>query len=68
MTVEIHGLPDADGRFVPEDVSGFKSLSMQVYATGIEILRLEAIAGNGQGHGDGIPADEVQGATGLEHL
>ena len=45
VTVEIHGLPDADGRLVPEDVSGFKSLSLEVYATGIQILRLEAIAG-----------------------
>lgn len=45
VTVEIHGLPDADGKFVPEDVSGFKSLSLDVYATGIEILRLEAISG-----------------------
>src|SRR5918995_3517265 len=44
VTVEIHGQPDADGRFVPDDVSGFVRLSMQVYATGIEILRLEAIS------------------------
>ena len=44
VTVEIHGQPDADGRAVPDDVSGFKVLSMQVYATGIEILRLEAIS------------------------
>ena len=28
VTVEIHGLPDADGKFVPDDVSGFKNLSM----------------------------------------
>jgi len=47
VTVEIHGQPDADGRFVPDDVSGFKNLSMQVYATGIEILRLEAISKSG---------------------
>jgi hypothetical protein len=45
VTVEIHGLPDADGRLVPEDVSGFKTLSLEVYATGIQILRLEAIGG-----------------------
>jgi hypothetical protein len=45
VTVEIHGLPQADGQFVPEDVSGFKTLSLQVYATGIEILRLETISG-----------------------
>jgi hypothetical protein len=44
VTVEIHGRPDADGRYVPDDVSGFKDLSLQVYATGIEILRLEAIS------------------------
>jgi hypothetical protein len=44
VTVEIHGQPDADGKFVPDDVSGFKDLSLQVYATGIEILRLEAIS------------------------
>jgi hypothetical protein len=45
VTVEIHGQPDgADGQPVPDDVSGFKTLSLQVYATGIEILRLEAIS------------------------
>ena len=45
VTVEIHGLPDADGKPVPEDVSAFKALSLQVYATGIQILRLSAISG-----------------------
>lgn len=45
VTVEIHGLPDADGKFVPDDVSGYKTLSLQVYATGIQILRLETISG-----------------------
>lgn len=44
VTVEIHGQPDAGGGYVPDDVSGFKHLSMQVYATGIEILRLEAVS------------------------
>lgn len=45
VTVEVHGLPDAGGAAVPDDVSGYKTLSMEVYATGIEILRLEAISG-----------------------
>jgi hypothetical protein len=44
VTVEMHGLPDADGKPVPEDLSGYKTLSLQVYATGIEILRLEAVS------------------------
>ena len=45
VTVEVHGLPDANGQAVAEDLSAFKTLSLQVYATGIEILRLEAISG-----------------------
>jgi hypothetical protein len=44
VAVEIHGQPDADGKPVPDDVSGFKTLSLQVYATGIEILKLEAVS------------------------
>ncbi len=40
----LHGQPDADGKLTPDDVTGFKTLSIDVYATGIEILRLEAIA------------------------
>jgi hypothetical protein len=44
VSVEIHGRPDVDGRAVPDDVSGFRVLSLQVYATGIQILRLEAIS------------------------
>ncbi len=56
VTVEIHGLPDADGKFVPDDVSGFKHLSMQVFATGIDILRLEAISkGKGKDMGTVYP-------------
>jgi hypothetical protein len=39
--VEIHGHADAEGRAIPDDVSGYKYLSLQVYATGIRILRIE---------------------------
>ena len=45
VTVELHGLPDVDGQPVAEDVSGYKTLSLEVYATGVPILRLEAISG-----------------------
>ena len=41
VAVEIHGLPDADGKQQPDDVSGYKYLSLQLYATGIRIVRLE---------------------------
>jgi hypothetical protein len=41
VALEIHGRPDADGRAQTDDVSAYKYLSLQVYATGIRILRLE---------------------------
>lgn len=41
VAVEIHGRADADGKPQTDDVSGYKFLSLQVYATGIRILRLE---------------------------
>jgi hypothetical protein len=56
VTVEIHGKPDVDGRFDPDDVSGYKVLSLQVYATGIEYLRLEAVSkGSGKDLGTVFP-------------
>lgn len=45
VTVELHGLPDAGGELVPEDVSMYKTLSLEVYATGVPILRLETVSG-----------------------
>jgi hypothetical protein len=66
VTVEIHGQPDADGKFVPDDVSGFKRLSLQVYATGIEILRLEAISkGRGKDAGTVYPQMNFKVRPGL---
>jgi hypothetical protein len=41
VALEIHGRPDADGKPQPDDVSAYKYLSLQIYATGIRILRLE---------------------------
>jgi hypothetical protein len=41
VALEIHGRPDADGKPQSDDVSGYKFLSLQIYATGIRILRLE---------------------------
>jgi len=41
VALEIHGRPDADGKPQTDDVSGYKYLSLQIYATGIRIMRLE---------------------------
>jgi len=53
VILEIHGHPGADGKPVGDDVSAYKSLLMDVYATGITAMRLELIS-----HGFGI---ELQG-------
>jgi hypothetical protein len=48
VTVEIHGQPDKDGKTVPDDVSGYKYLTLQAYATGVTSLRVEFVS-KGQG-------------------
>jgi hypothetical protein len=54
VTLSIHGLPDKDGKPVPEDVSAFSNISLQIYAkgvpgpTGVQAMRVELIS-RGQG-------------------
>ena len=49
VTLEIQGRPTKDGKAVADDVSGYKQLSLQLYATGTDSLRVEFIS-----HGQGI--------------
>jgi hypothetical protein len=49
VTLEIQGRPNKDGKPVADDVTGYKQLSLQLYATGIDSLRVEFIS-----HGQGI--------------
>jgi hypothetical protein len=49
VTLEIQGRPMKDGKPVADDVSGYKQLTLQMYATGVESLRVEFIS-----HGQGI--------------
>ena len=49
VTLEIQGRPLKDGKPVADDVSGYKQLSLQLYATGVESLRVEFVS-----HGQGI--------------
>lgn len=46
--VEIHGQPDKDGKSVADDVSAYKYLMLQAYATGVTSLRIEFLS-RGQG-------------------
>ena len=49
VTLEVQGHPAKDGKPVADDVSGYKQLSLQLGATGVDTLRVEFIS-----HGQGI--------------
>lgn len=49
VTLEIQGRPQKDGKPVADDVSGYKQLSLQLYATGVDSIRVEFVS-----HGQGI--------------
>ena len=53
VTLEIQGRPQKDGKPVADDVSGYKQLSLQLYATGVDSLRVEFVS---QGQGINITA------------
>ena len=44
VTLEIQGRPSKDGKQVADDVSAYKNLSVQMYATGAEYLRVEFVS------------------------
>jgi hypothetical protein len=48
VTLEIQGRPNKNGQPVADDVSGYKNLSLQLYATGVDYIRVEFMS-RGQG-------------------
>lgn len=52
VTLEIQGHPSKEGQTVADDVSMYKNLALQLYATGIDSLRIELLS-----HGQGIKLD-----------
>ncbi len=48
VTLEVRGRPDVDGNPVPDDVSGYKTLSLDCYVTGVAIIRVQILD---KGHG-----------------
>jgi hypothetical protein len=52
VTLEVQGRPAKDGKPVADDVSGYKQMALQLYATGVDSLRVEFIS-----HGQGINID-----------
>jgi hypothetical protein len=49
VTLEVQGRQVKDGKPVADDVSGYKQLSLQLYATGMDSVRVEFVS-----HGQGI--------------
>jgi len=44
VTLEIQGRPSKNGKQIADDVSAYKQLSLQLYATGVDYLRVEFIS------------------------
>jgi hypothetical protein len=48
VNMEVFGEPEKDGKLVPDDVSGYKFITLRVFAKGAQYIRLELIT-RGQG-------------------
>lgn len=66
VTLEVQGRPTKDGKPVADDVSGYKQLSLQLGATGVDSLRVEFIShGQGINLNAGFPQLPIRLKTGL---
>jgi len=48
VNLEVFGQPEKDGKLLPDDVSGYKFITLRVFAKGAQYIRLELIS-RGQG-------------------
>jgi len=66
VTLEVQGRPQKDGKPVADDVSGYKQLALQLYATGVDSLRVEFLShGQGINLEAGFPQVPIRLKTGL---
>jgi hypothetical protein len=57
VNMEIFGEPEKDGKLVPDDVSGYKFITLRVFAKGAQYIKLELITrGQGTNLESGYPA------------
>src|SRR6267143_3302257 len=57
VNMEVFGQPEKDGRLVPDDVSGYKFITLRVFAKGAQYIKLELISrGQGTNLESGYPA------------
>lgn len=50
--IEVYGRGEREGHHLPDDVSGYKFVTLQVYTTGVNTFRIELVS-----HGQGIEMD-----------
>jgi len=66
VNMEIFGEPEKDGRLVPDDVSGYKFITLRVFAKGTQYLKLELITrGQGANLESGYPAATIHLSPGF---
>ena len=66
VTMEVQGRPMKDGKPVADDVSSYKQMALQLYATGVDSLRVEFIShGQGVNLAAGFPQLSLHLKTGL---
>ena len=60
VNLEVFGQPEKDGKLVPDDVSGYKFISLRVFAKSAQYIRLELITrGQGANLEAGYPMADV---------
>jgi hypothetical protein len=57
VNMEVFGQPEKDGKLVPDDVSGYKFITLRVFTKGAQYIKLELISrGQGTNIESGYPA------------
>ena len=66
VNMEVFGHPEKDGKLVPDDVSGYKFITLRVFAKGAQYIKLELITrGQGANLESGYPAATIRLSPGF---
>src|SRR5882724_1754249 len=66
VNMEVFGEPEKDGKLVPDDVSGYKFITLRVFTKGAQYIKVELITrGQGANLESGYPAATVRLASGF---
>jgi hypothetical protein len=61
VNMEVFGEPEKDGKLVPDDVSGYKFISLRIFAKGPQYIQLELISrGQGANLESGYPTATIR--------